>query len=68
MKRANGFTLIELMITMAVAVVLPAFGVPAFASYVKNNRIIAETGKVIIAMQVVRREVVKRGSGAVICA
>ena len=68
MKRANGFTLIELMITMAVAVVLMTVGIPAFKSFVKNNRVIAETGKVIIAMQVVRSEAVKRGSGAVICA
>ena len=68
MKRDNGFTLIELMVTMAVIVVLLAVGVPAFKSFVKNNRVIAETGKVIIAMQVVRSEAVKRGSGAVICA
>lgn len=56
------------MVTMAVVVVVMAFGVPAFNSFMKNNQVIAGTGKVIIAMQVVRSEAVKRGSGAVICA
>ena len=67
-NRDSGFTLIELMVSMAVIVVLLTVGVPSFKDFVKNNRVIAETGKVIIAMQVIRSEAVKRGTRSVICA
>lgn len=42
MSRSNGFTLIEMMVTLAVVAVLLSTGVPTFSTMVKNKRIAAE--------------------------
>ena len=68
MKRDNGFTLVELLVAMVVVTVLLAVSVPSFQFFVKNNRVSGLTGKLIIALQFVRSEAVKRGTGTAICA
>jgi type IV fimbrial biogenesis protein FimT len=68
MERENGFTLVELLITIVVVSILLATGVPSFMEFVKNNRLSAQANNLVIAIQVARSEAVKRGSGSVICA
>ena len=41
MDKEPGFTLVELLITIVVVSILLAAGVPAFQSFIKNNRVTA---------------------------
>lgn len=68
MERENGFTLVELLISLVVVTVLLAMGVPSFKEFVKNNRLSAQSNGLISALQLARSEAVKRGADTVICA
>jgi type IV fimbrial biogenesis protein FimT len=68
MGKINGFTLVELLITIVVVSILLATGVPSFMEFIKNNRLTAQANDLVISIQVARSEAIKRGTGAVICA
>jgi len=68
MGRENGFTLIEVLVTIVVVSILLAAGVPSFMDFIKNNRLSAQANSLVAAVQVTRNEAVKRGTGMVICA
>lgn len=67
MDKEPGFTLVELLITIVVATILLAVGVPAFQSFIKNNRVTAQTNDLISAIQLARSEALKRGTNTVVC-
>ena len=58
--RQNGFTLLELMITVIIGGIIMAIGLPAFSSFVKNNRLVAQTNSVLSALHLARSEAVNR--------
>ena len=68
MKKENGFTLIEILITIVVLSILLAAGAPAFNGFIKNNRVTTQTNGLVSAIQLARNEALKRGTNAVICA
>ena len=68
MGRQNGFTLVELLITIVVVSVLLATAVPSFMQFIKNNRITGQANSFVVSIQMARNEAVKRGSGTVMCA
>ena len=68
MDKEPGFTLVELLITIVVATILLAAGVPAFQSFIKNNRVTAQTNDLISSIQLARSEALKRGTNMVVCA
>ena len=68
MDKEPGFTLVELLITIVVVSILLAAGVPAFQSFIKNNRVTSQANGLISAIQLARNEAVKRGSVVTICA
>jgi len=45
MKKTSGFTLIELMVTIAVIAILAVFAVPSFKDMIVNNRATAEANE-----------------------
>lgn len=67
MKNQKGLTLIEMMVTLAVAIVLVAVGIPAFRSITANNRAVAQSNSLVTALTLARGEAVKRGSPVTIC-
>jgi len=61
MASYRGFTLLELMVTVAVLSILLTMGVPAFGDLVRNNRITAQANQLVSAINIARSEAVKRG-------
>ncbi|MCF6353497.1 MAG: GspH/FimT family pseudopilin [Candidatus Polarisedimenticolaceae bacterium] len=68
MKRADGFTLIELIITLVVAAIIVAVGIPGMSNLMANNRATAHTDSLITALSFARSESVKRGISVSVCA
>ena len=66
--RNAGFTLVELMVTIAVAAVLLVVAVPSFQSMLVNNRISAQTNDLVADLAIARSEAAKRGGRVTVCA
>lgn len=63
----TGFTLIELMVALAVLGILLSIAIPSFQNMVLDNRIAAQANQVITALNYARSEAVKRGASATLC-
>jgi type IV fimbrial biogenesis protein FimT len=64
---ASGFTLLELMITVAVLAILMGIAVPSFSEMIRQNRLATQTNDLLTATAVARSEAVKRGSRVTLC-
>jgi len=67
MKKQRGFTLIELMVTLAVAAILLTIGVPSMRDLIRNNRLTAATNTFVSSLNMVRSEAIKQGRNAILC-
>lgn len=66
-RKARGFSLIELLVTMMVAAVLIGIAIPNFRVLILNNRLTTAANDVIAAVNVARMEAIKRNSSAQFC-
>ena len=66
--RQSGFTLIELMVTIAVLAVLLAWGLPNFQNSLRSNRVATSTNEVLASVSLARSEAIRSTRGAGICA
>lgn len=67
MQINRGFTLIELMITIAVLAVVIAIAAPSFTSVIQSNRTTALHHEILGALQLARSEAVKRRTDVIVC-
>lgn len=65
--RPNGFTLVELMVTLSVLVILTTIAVPSFQRAIANNRAAVGANELLAALQLARSEAVRRNSNASLC-
>lgn len=66
-RKMQGFTVLELMITVAVAGVVLSFGVPNFIGLIANNRAVTHTNDLVAALNVSRSEAVRSGATITLC-
>jgi type IV fimbrial biogenesis protein FimT len=66
-QKITGFTLIELIITLAVAAILLGLAAPSFTDMIKDNRLIAQTNEFTASLNLGRSEAIKRALTVTIC-
>lgn len=67
MRNRTGFTLIELMVTIAVAAVLLTLAAPSFMDTIRRNSATTQANELLAALHVARSEAVMRGREVAIC-
>ena len=66
-KRARGFTLIELMVMLAVLAIVITAGLPQMMVFFKGNRMVTNTNELVSGLQIARSQAIKEGSRVTIC-
>jgi len=67
MNKVNGFTLIELIITLAVIAIVSAIAAPSFAEIIANNKQVTRYNQLVAGIAYARSEAIKRGIRTSIC-
>lgn len=65
--RQIGFTMIELLITLAVLTILLAIGIPSFAGLMASTQVTNATNELLSAFAQARSEAIRRGQRVTIC-
>jgi len=68
MKKHSGFTLLELLITLAIVGIVAAFGAPAMSSFIKNDRLVTQINTLVTHLAYARSEAVVRHQQVILCA
>ena len=66
--RQRGFSLIELMVTVAIGAILVAIGLPSFQSSMRSNRVATATNELVASINLARLEAIRNPHGAAMCA
>ena len=67
MKHQHGFTILELMMSIAVGAILVAVGVPSFVNTIRNSEMTSATNTMVGALYAGRSEAVKRRARITMC-
>jgi len=65
---SGGFTIVELMVVVAIVAILAAIALPSFNSSMRNSRVTSQTNDFLTAINLARSEAVARSRGVTICA
>ncbi|WP_296811383.1 GspH/FimT family pseudopilin [Methyloversatilis sp.] len=63
----HGFTLIELMIVVALLAIISAFALPAFQTFIASNRLTSEANELLAGLNLARSEAVRTQRRVVLC-
>lgn len=66
-RRGAGFTIVELMITVAIASILLAIAVPSFNQMIVSGRLAAQANELVGALSLARSEAIKRNANVTLC-
>ena len=65
--KSSGFTLIELIVTIAIAAILIGVAVPSFMELIRDNQTATQSTRFIADLNLARSEAVKRGINVFVC-
>ena len=68
MKRQSGFTLVELLVTLAAATVLMSVAIPSFKTTIQNGRMVTQANDLLGALVFARSQAVTAAKDVVVCA
>jgi len=66
-KKSMGFSVVELVIVLAVAAILLGTAVPSFKETIQNNRLATQVNELHAGLSMARSEAVKRNNNVTIC-
>jgi type IV fimbrial biogenesis protein FimT len=67
LNRQSGFTMVEMIMTVAVGAILLTIGIPSFRYITNSNRIAAEINGLLGDLQFARSEAIKEGVNVSVC-
>ena len=67
MEKQYGFTIIELMIAVALIAIVAAIATPSFSFMITNNRMASEVNQFVGSLHFTRSEAIKRGENVRVC-
>jgi type IV fimbrial biogenesis protein FimT len=69
MKAKNaGFTLLEIMLVIALLAILVGLGAPSFGDFIRNSRMTGKANDLLGGLNLARSEAIKRHAPATVCA
>jgi type IV fimbrial biogenesis protein FimT len=66
--RTSGFTLVELMVTIAIVAILLAVGLPSFQTSLRSNRVATTTNEMLASLSLARTEAIRSTQSSLVCA
>ncbi len=66
-KRQHGFTLVELLVVLAISAIILSIAVPSFINIISNSRVETAVNEVVVAINLAKSEAVKTGQTTVFC-
>ncbi len=67
MSKGNGFSLIEVIVTLAIAAIVLSIGVPSFQSYIQNNRQTIAINELATALRFARNSAITHRIRTAMC-